>query len=118
RSAWTSLTSDSRTAASSDDLRPALEPLPALPDIVVWPIFTAVRAPGVSPESDPLPALFVGTPGRVTCAAGTAEGTPWVARERSAAERVRRREPQPGQVTIASGVASGPIAVLQRGQFI
>ena len=28
------------------------------------------------------------------------------------------REPQPGQVTIASGFVSGPISDLQRGQFI
>src|SRR5574341_1196686 len=41
--------------------------------------------------------------------------TPW---ERCAAERVMRRVPQPGHVTIASGFLSGLIGDLQRGQFI
>jgi hypothetical protein len=29
-----------------------------------------------------------------------------------------RREPQPGQVTMLSGFARGPIGVWQRGQFM
>jgi hypothetical protein len=35
-----------------------------------------------------------------------------------AAERVMSRDPHPGQVTMLSGSESGPIGVLQRGQFI
>ncbi|HXK11955.1 MAG TPA: hypothetical protein VMT70_20115 [Vicinamibacteria bacterium] len=38
--------------------------------------------------------------------------------DRSAAERVMSLEPQPGQVTMLSGLASGPMGVLQRGQFM
>jgi len=38
--------------------------------------------------------------------------------DRRAAAFVIRREPQPGQVTIASGLDNGAIGVLQRGQFI
>ena len=38
--------------------------------------------------------------------------------ERRAAERVMSRVPHPGQVTMLSGSESGPIGVLQRGQFM
>jgi len=38
--------------------------------------------------------------------------------ERRAADRVMRRDPHPGQVTMESGLESGPIGVLQRGQFM
>lgn len=38
--------------------------------------------------------------------------------DRRAADFVIRREPQPGQVTMASGLDNGAIGVLQRGQFI
>ena len=35
-----------------------------------------------------------------------------------ASARVISREPHPGQVTIPSGFARGPIVALQRGQFM
>jgi hypothetical protein len=38
--------------------------------------------------------------------------------ERRAADLVIRRDPHPGHVTMASGLDSGAIGVLQRGQFI
>jgi len=50
-------------------------------------------------------------------AAAAAGGADWPC-ERRAADFVMSREPQPGQVTMLSGLDSGPMAVLQRGQFI
>jgi len=53
--------------------------------------------------------------GRATGAAAAGAAPPW---DRCAADRVMSREPHPGQVTMLSGVASGPMGVLQRGQFM
>jgi hypothetical protein len=54
-----------------------------------------------------------------TFTAAAAGGSGWeLPCERIAAARVINREPQPGQVTMLFGSASGAIVVLQRGQFM
>ena len=121
RTARISLSSiSSVTSGDAELLRPPLRTAPPvdLPERVVWPSFTAVRC-GESPGLVSLPglggsAVSTGSSGSAGGAGGCAAPPP----ERRAAARVIRREPQPGQVTIASGFDSGPISALQRGQFI
>ncbi len=57
----------------------------------------------------------VGAGAGAEAGAGTADFSPF---ERSMAERVISLDPQPGHVRTPSGFASGPMVVLQRGQFI